>query len=53
MITLTDQKFEEQAKTITEISTKYERDKNYWHMAINDLEMKVKVLPKCIMEIQR
>ncbi|XP_004250527.1 kinesin-like protein KIN-14R [Solanum lycopersicum] len=37
-----DQKFEEQAKTITEISTKYERDKNYWHMAINDLEMKVK-----------
>ncbi|XP_049380688.1 kinesin-like protein KIN-14R [Solanum stenotomum] len=39
-----DQKFEEQAKTITEISTKYERDKNYWHMAINDLEMKVKIM---------
>ncbi|KAK4356322.1 hypothetical protein RND71_025293 [Anisodus tanguticus] len=37
-----DQKFETQAKTITEISIKYERDKNNWHMAINDLEMKVK-----------
>ncbi|PHT61417.1 Kinesin-4 [Capsicum annuum] len=39
-----DQKFEDQAKTITEISTKYERDKNYWHVAINELEMKVKIM---------
>ncbi|KAJ8557432.1 hypothetical protein K7X08_003057 [Anisodus acutangulus] len=39
-----DQKFEKQAKTITEISTKYESDKNNWHMAINDLEMKVKIM---------
>nr|XP_033511856.1 kinesin-like protein KIN-14R isoform X1 [Nicotiana tomentosiformis] len=37
-----DQKLEKQAKNLTEMSTKYERDKNYWHMAINDLDMKVK-----------
>lgn len=28
------------------MSTKYERDKNYWQMAINDLDMKVKVFIK-------
>ncbi|CAN4126807.1 unnamed protein product [Withania somnifera] len=39
-----DQKFEKQARTINEISTKYERDKNCWHMAIYDLEMKVKIM---------
>ncbi|OIT38073.1 PREDICTED: kinesin-like protein KIN-14R isoform X2 [Nicotiana attenuata] len=37
-----DQKLEKQAKNLTEMSTKYERDKYYWHMAINDLDMKVK-----------
>lgn len=38
-----DQTIQKQAEDIKNISSRYERDKKYWTIAVNDLQEKIKV----------
>ncbi|XP_050388067.1 kinesin-like protein KIN-14R [Argentina anserina] len=41
-----DQAMQKQAEDIRNLSIKYEHDKNYWASAVNDLQLKIKLMQK-------
>ncbi|KAL5556600.1 hypothetical protein UlMin_038836 [Ulmus minor] len=48
-----DQAMEKQTEELREISSRYERDKKHWEAAVNDLQVKIKLMKKEQLQLSR